>query len=96
MSDSKVVIVSRHAGVVAWLTERGITGEVIPHVSKPEQIEGTVLYGNVPFNLAVLAARLLIVELPNLTAEQRGKDLSPTEMDEAGARLVEYRVQIVE
>ena len=32
--SNEFVIVTRHSGAVAWLAERGITGEVIAHAAK--------------------------------------------------------------
>ena len=92
---SEVVIVSRHAGAVAWLAERGITGEVIAHVADPAQIAGKAVIGNLPLHLAALAERVGSIDMPGLTPAQRGQDLSPEEMDEAGAALSWYDVRAV-
>ena len=81
---SNVVIVSRHAGQVEWLKERGITGEIIPHAT-PEQVRGKDVVGNLPLHLAALANSVAAVNLPNLPADLRGQDLTPAQMDEAGA-----------
>lgn len=88
----KPIILSRHAGVVAWLAARAIVGDVVAHAT-PDQVRGRVVYGVLPLHLAVLAAAVWSVDLPGLTPEQRGQDLTPAEMDSAGAILRGYKVQ---
>ena len=91
--SNEFVIVTRHSGAVAWLAERGITGEVIAHVADPAQIAGKAVIGNLPLHLAALAERVGSIDMPGLTPAQRGQDLSPEEMDEAGAAIVWYEVR---
>ena len=91
--ERETVIVTRHAGAVAWLAEQGVTGEVIAHVTAPAQITGKVVIGALPLHLAALAAKVGSIDLPNLPAEQRGRDLTPSEMDAAGACIRWYKVQ---
>ena len=88
----ETVIVTRHAGLVEWLAQRGITGAVLTQVKRSD-IEGKIVVGALPLHLAALAAEVVAIDMPNLTAEQRGRDLTPAEMDEAGASLARYRVQ---
>lgn len=88
-----VVIVSRHAGAIAWLKSHGITGEVISHVTDPAQIAGKRVYGTLPLNLAAQAAEVVTIDMPRLPAEKRGVDLTPAEMDAYGARLTIYVVR---
>ena len=90
------LIVARHAGAVEWLASKNITGEVIPHVSDPSILEGRIVVGILPLNLAAKAAEVWSVDLPNLSQEMRGKELSPSEMDEAGAVIRKYRVTLLE
>lgn len=85
------LIVTRHAGLVEWLAQRGIMGEVIAHAT-PEQVGGRHVVGALPMHLAALAASVTVVDLPGLTPDQRGKDLTPAEMDAASASLTRYVV----
>lgn len=85
------VIVTRHNGLVEWLMHHGHTGEVIAHATA-DDVRGKRVYGALPFHLAALAAEVVVVDMPYLRPDQRGKDLTPEEMDEAGAELVGYRV----
>jgi CRISPR-associated protein Csx16 len=91
-----ILIVSRHAGAVEWLKLHGITGEVVGHITDPRQVMGKVVYGILPLHLAALAAKVVVIDLPGLQADQRGKDLTPEEMDAAGAVMSTYRVRRVE
>ena len=91
----ETVIVSRHAGAVAWLAAQGITGTVIVQAT-PDDVRGRVVVGNLPLHLAALAVRIGSIDLPNLSAADRGRDLTPAEMDAAGARLAWYEVKAVQ
>lgn len=92
MKHNNYVIVSRHAGAIEWLKRQGITGEVISHVDDPAQIRGRIVIGNLPLHLAAEASIIGSIELPNLRPDQRGKDLTADEMEEADARLAWYAV----
>ena len=89
------VIVTRHAGQVEWLRRQGVTGTVIGHVDRPDQIAGKVVFGILPLHLAAEARLVVATDFPRLRPEQRGKDLTPEQMDAAGANpnLRCYRVQ---
>jgi len=89
--SAPIVIVTRHAGAVEWLAQRGITGKVIAQAS-PSDVEGKIVIGNVPLYLAALAAKVGSIDMPDLRADQRGADLLPREMDAAGAVLMWYAV----
>ena len=89
-----VVIVSRHAGAVEWLRRHGIEGRVVAQTT-PVDVIGAHVVGNLPMHLAALADLMTVIDLPGLTVEQRGKDLTPEEMDAAGAVLHSYTVRVV-
>lgn len=86
------LIVTRHAGAVEWLRRRGIEGEVLEHASA-EQVAGRRVVGVLPLALAAAAGEVWAIDLPDLAPADRGRDLTPEEMDAAGARLVGYRIQ---
>ena len=93
----ETVVVSRHEGAVEWLKNRGIIGDrIISHVENPVEIEGCIVYGNIPLHLAAVAESVFSVEIPNLPKEFRGADLTPEQMDEFGARLRQYSVVEIE
>ena len=89
---SEFVIVSRHEGAVKWLeSRRGITGSVIAHAT-PEDVRGKVVIGALPLHLAALTEAVGSIDMPRLRPDQRGVDLSPEDMDAAGAYLSWYVV----
>lgn len=90
--NTNIIIVTRHAGMVEWLSQNGITGEVIAHVTDPEQIKNKIVVGVLPMNLAAEALAVTTVDMPGLREDQRGKELTPEEMDAAGAILKSYLV----
>lgn len=91
MNIGNFIIVSRHTGAVEWLRQRGIVGEVVAHVTA-EQVRGRIVVGNLPLHLAAEALEVMIIDLRELSPDQRGKDLTPAEMDAAGAKLTSYVV----
>jgi len=91
----ETVIVTRHAGAVEWLEGICVYGRVIAHATA-DDVRGKIVIGALPFHLAALATRVGIIDLPGLTAEQRGRDLTVEEMNAAGAALVFYTVNEVE
>ena len=94
VDDSQTVIVSRHAGAIEWLRRQGITGTVIEQANVAD-VRGKVVVGNLPLHLAAAAHQVGSIDLPGLTREQRGKDLSAEEMDAAGAVIRWYVVEAI-
>lgn len=89
---SKTIIVTRHAGMVAWLAGKGITGTVIQHATS-DDVACKDVFGMLPLHLAAQANSITTVDMPGLRADQRGVDLSPQEMDAAGATLSKFVVR---
>jgi putative CRISPR-associated protein (TIGR02620 family) len=87
-----ILIVTRHAGLIEWLKRHGVGGDVI-EVASPADVAGRDVIGVLPLHLAALARSVTTVDMPGLTLAQRGKDLSPDEMDAAGAMLHRYIVR---
>ena len=90
-----IVIVSRHQGLVDWLAQRGITGKVVAHAT-PDDVRGKDVIGNLPLHLAAMAKSVTVVDMPTLPADWRGQDLSPDQMDQAGATLSRYVIRKVD
>lgn len=93
---STPLIVTRHAGLVEWLRRRGITGEIIPHVTSVKQIRGRVVYGVLPMRLAIYTEKFVAVEMPRISSDEMGRALTAEEMDRVGARLAAYTVREAE
>ena len=92
---AKNIIVTRHHGLVEWLKARGISGDVLTHITDESQIRGKVVYGVLPLALAAKCEIYVAIDMPLLRPYQRGVDLSPREMDVAGARMMRYKVEAV-
>lgn len=90
---SNIVIVTRHTGMVEWLKNNNVVGEVITHAT-PDNVRGKIVVGVLPMNLASLTDAMVTVDMPGLPAEMRGKDLTPEQMDEYGAVMSCYRVSL--
>ena len=90
----ETIIVSRHAGAIEWLAQRGITGTAMPQVT-PEDVRDKIVIGNLPLHLAAAAHQVGSIDMPDLSAADRGRDLTPEEMDAAGARISWYVVSAV-
>jgi putative CRISPR-associated protein (TIGR02620 family) len=90
-----IVIVSRHQGLVDWLRRKGIVGKVVAHAT-PDDVRDKDVIGNLPLHLAAVAKSVTVVDMPDLPADWRGKDITPDQMDQAGATLSRYVVRKVD
>ena len=90
-ADSMTWIISRHSGAVEWIKSRGLDGEVI------EQFDGIVVPGDtyvgtlpMPLIAKILDddAEFILLVLPDLPREERGKELTSAMMDKFGAKLI--------
>jgi CRISPR-associated protein Csx16 len=90
--------VTRHKGAKDWCDERRIVAETIAHLDSSMVKPGDEVLGTLPYNEAAnvisRGARFFSLEM-TLTAKDRGKDLTASEMEKCGARLVEYAVHII-
>lgn len=90
----EIVIVSRHAGAVAWLAQQGITGPVIAQAAA-DDVRGKVVVGNLPLHLVAEAHQVGWIDMPYLSPADRGRDLTPAEMEAAGAAVRWYIVEAI-
>ena len=65
-------IITRHKGLVQWLQDKGITGEIIEHAIAND-IVGCDVVGVLPLHLACLANTVTSVDIPYLPPEKRGR-----------------------
>ncbi len=95
-----IIIVIRHPGAIAWLREKGYAGEVVTHL-EPETIgPGNTYIGVLPIPMIQRiideGSRFFLLVMPEVTLAQRDREMSPAEMDAAGARLLEVkRIEMV-
>lgn len=92
-----IVVVTRHMGAVDWLIRHEIIPNdnsevsVIEHAT-PADVDGQIVYGVLPLHLAALAKEVHSIDIPNLPADKRGKELTADDMDTLGASIVSYKV----
>ncbi len=90
------LIVTRHAGLVEYLTEEGIVPEgveVISHAS-PEAVAGRHVCGVLPHSLSCLTASFTEVPL-RLPPALRGKELTADDVSRYAGTPVTYRVEVI-
>lgn len=93
--EKQPLIVTKFASNVDWLRKQGITGEVVTYVRSPEQVEGRIVIGTLPYRLAQYAEKIGIIDLPSLRADKMGSTLSADDLDEAGAKIRWFAVREV-
>jgi len=85
----QIRIISRHKGAIAWIKSKGYDGEVIAQL---ENIEADTTYiGTLPVLMIEQILRadseFILLSLPDIAFSKWGKELSPVEMEKAGATL---------
>ena len=88
---------SRHSGARQWAQAHELDiDHWVEHVDITKVKSGDIVIGTLPVQLAArvqeLGGRYLHLSI-DLPAELRGRELSAEQMDSAGARLEEYRIQ---
>lgn len=87
--------VSRHAGAHEWAARHGFDVKVVAHFDPEVVSDGDLIIGTLPIHLAARVCerggRYLHLVL-DLTAEDRGQEISADRMEAIGARVEEYRV----
>ena len=91
-----VWFISRHPGALAWLATQAIkVDRHVAHIAPSEVQHGDTVLGTLPVHLAaeVIArgARYFHLSL-RVPATLRGHELSASQLEEFGAKLVEYQV----
>lgn len=88
--------VSRHRGAVEWAATHGVrVDRLVEHLDLDEVVSGDVIIGTLPVHLAGEVCRKgaryfhLSMDTP---PELRGRDLSAAQLDDLGARLIEFKV----
>lgn len=95
MENKIDLVVTRHQGLVDYLTEEGIVSEdveVIPHAS-PESVERRHVCGVLPHSLSCLTASFTEVPL-HLPSELRGKELTVADVRRYALPAVTYQVKL--
>lgn len=95
-----IIIVTRHAGAIAWLQAKGFAGDVVTHLTGETIQPGNTYIGVLPIpiiqQILDVGSRFYLLVMPEVTLAQRDREMTPVEMDAAGARLVEVkRIEVV-
>ena len=91
--------VSRHQGAIEWARKHPWSrhAEFLPHLDLASVLPGDTVIGTLPVHLAAAVcakgAKYLHLSI-ELTAQQRGHELTAEELDDAGAHLVPYKIHV--
>lgn len=91
------LVVTRHIALLDYMREKcllpvGCGVDVISHVEDPKEIKDRVVYGVLPYHLAVLTKTYVNIGL-NIPPEVRGKELTLEEIRKYALPPVAYSVQ---
>lgn len=87
--EDRVYIVGQSQEVNVWLYNKGWHGEPLKFIL-PEQASGSILIGVVPYHIAALAKAVGILYMPGIRPDQKGKLMSPDELDSSKAEIQWY------
>lgn len=87
-----MIIITRHKGIIEFLAQHNITGEVITHVENIEQIAGKDVCGILPIVMAAHTNSITTIGFTHLPEEMRGKELTLEQMHKYGAYLEKFQV----
>jgi hypothetical protein len=91
MSDR--VIVTQHPAAVEFIRREmpEFVGAPVLKSAAPNDVRGCIVAGNLPLNLAALAAEVIAIGFSG--PPPRGREYTLSDMDAAGAYLARYRVE---
>ena len=88
--------ITRHQGAAQWAEQQGFKiDQILSHFDTKNTQKGDRVLGTLPVNLAAEVCALgghyihLSLAIP---PEYRGKELSPQQMDEFGAKLQQFNI----
>jgi len=89
-------IITRHPGAIAWIKSKGYDGEVISQFESPDP--GETYIGTLPLlmvkSIIDAGGKFILLSLPAVAFSDRGAELTPAEMELAGATL--HRIKTLE
>ena len=95
-----IIIVTRHPGAIEWLRANGFSGEVVSHLTADTILPGNIYIGVLPLpmiqRILDAGSRFYLLVMPEISLVQRDREMTPGEMDEAGARLIEVKHIVLE
>ena len=97
-TERRRFFVSRHPGAIEWARRYPWSrhAELVPHLDVTRLVPGDTVIGTLPVHLAAAVcargAKYLHLAL-ELSAHQRGQELTADELEFAGAHLIPYEVR---
>lgn len=92
LRKNELIIVTRHAGLVEWLNNKGYTGRVVDRATPADVLNKHVI-GKLPMYLAAIAASVTNVAIPSLPENRWGNELTAGDLDSYGAYMRTYIVK---
>lgn len=96
---SETLIVSRHQGAIEFVESLGFNGTVVDQFSAEMVTSGMAVVGVLPIHLAAevlgRGGRFYQIIMPSVPQEMRGQELTPEQMRQYGARLVEVESIVI-
>jgi len=89
---NEILIVTRHKGFIEWLDRKGITGNITERAT-PADVVGRHCIGNLPWQLAAIAASFSRIAIPLCPSDRRTEELTADELEQYGAFLRTYTVK---
>jgi len=90
-----IIIVTRHSGAIEWLRANGFVGEIISHLTADTILPDNIYIGVLPLpmiqQILEAGSRFFLLVMPEVSLPQRDREMSPGEMDAAGAKLMEVK-----
>jgi putative CRISPR-associated protein (TIGR02620 family) len=85
------LIVSRYSSTEEWLEKNGIIGEVVDRAN-PNIVRNRIVIGQIPYRLASLAKEVQVIDLPRLSSDMLGRELTVDDLDKAGANIQDFKI----
>ena len=88
---AKAIIVTRHEPAERFVREAAGLGPEVPCLAQvtPEEVQGCIVFGNLPMGLAALAQEVVAIEFSG--DPPGGREYSIEDMRDAGAHLMSYQ-----
>lgn len=89
-----MIVITRHSDTIKLLKEKGIITDndiILDHVDNIEQIEGQVVLGTLPIDLAAYCQKILFIKW-NIPLEARGREWTYEETKAYYNGISEYKV----
>jgi len=88
-------IITRHKGAIEWLEKKGYKGEISDTAVVEKYKKGDAVIGVLPIHiiceLEKKGVETILIQMPTIPPEARGKEITPEDMDKYGAKLLRIK-----